>query len=50
MYAPGPETMWNLIISEAFTVTTLFYLIGAVAFFAVIILVLEFLDSTRGKR
>jgi hypothetical protein len=50
MYAPTPEAVWNLFISEILTMGTLLYLLGTVAFFAMIILVLEFLDSTRTRK
>jgi len=51
MYVPTPESAWNIFIGELFSTSTMLYLLGTVTFFAVIILVLEFLDSTRpGKK
>ena len=50
MYVPAPEAMWNLFISEMLTIGTLLYILGAGAVFLVIIIVLEFLDSTRVGR
>ena len=48
MFAPT-DAAWNAFIGELFSISTMLYLIGTVAFFAVIILVLEFLDSTSGR-
>lgn len=48
MFAPT-DSAWNVFIGELFSTSTMLYLIGTVAFFGVIILVLEFLNSTRGR-
>ena len=51
MMVPTPEAVWLHFINEILTLGTLLYMLGAVAIFLIIIIVLEFLDSTRvGKK
>lgn len=47
MYVIPPETLWNHFLREVFSLETALYVLGSVALFCVIILVLEFLDSTK---
>lgn len=50
IYISSPEAVWNGFLQELLSLETLLYVLFTVAFFGVIILVLEFLDSTRGGR
>lgn len=48
MYVPTPEALWAFFISDILTTATLVYFLGVGALFALLIIILEFLDSTRG--
>lgn len=48
MYTIQPEAIWNHLLHELFSWETALYALGTVVFFGIVVLVLNFLDSTRG--